>query len=76
MFEKLRLAWRYRADISILLAVIHDRRGRHGRPDAIFKALSKLGPGELSTTQSHLLEASKWVMAQRDDLIRDYEGAK
>jgi hypothetical protein len=73
MFEKLKLAWKFRADIKVLLAVIQDRRGTHGRPDAIFKALGDLGPGELSTTQGHLLEASKWVMAKRDGLIQEYQ---
>lgn len=71
MFEKIRLAWKYRADIKVLLAVIQDRRGTHGRPDAIFTALDGLGAGGLSSTQGHLLEASKWVMAKRDGLIQE-----
>lgn len=73
MFEKLRLAWKFRADIRVLLAVIQDQRGRHGRPDAIFSALDGLGVGELSSTQGHLLEASRWVMAKRDGMIEEHQ---
>jgi hypothetical protein len=76
MFERLRLAWKYRADIKILLAIIQDRRGEHGRPDAIFSAMEGLGAGELSSTNGHFLEASRWVMAQRDGLIKDFVKAK
>ena len=73
VLEKLRLAWKYRADIAILLAVIQDRRGEQGRPDAIFKAMNNLGPGELFSTNGHFLEASKWVMAKRDGLIQEHQ---
>ncbi len=73
MLEKLRLAWRYRADIKILLAVIQDRQSQHSRPDAIFKAMDGLGAGELFRTNNHMLEASKWVMSKRDGLIQEYQ---
>ncbi len=73
MVEKLRLAWKYRADIKILLAVIQDRQSQHHRPDAIFRAMDGLGAWELFRTNSHMLEASKWVMSKRDGLIQEHQ---